>query len=252
MELSSQRRTSVLTGLIAVVVFCAGLRSEIVDRIIATVDDQVITLTDLHWLIRYRGFQPPEDPVARDAFHRDVLGQLINQRLILRESDRTPFVEVRSEEIDRFFGAYTARFDTPETFQDQLRAFGMEETDFRELMRRQIAVNKFIELRFEPFVIVLPDEIEAYYREEYVPELERLDQPVPALALVEETLRQVITVQRTMSQLEQWLVSARARVKVRESLVPKSIEAPNIPSVFHDDIRIIPDPFSRKPSSNQQ
>jgi hypothetical protein len=128
----------------------------------------------------------------------------------------------------------------------------MEETDFRELMRRQIAVNKFIELRFEPFVIVLPDEIEAYYREEYVPELERLDQPVPALALVEETLRQVITVQRTMSQLEQWLVSARARVKVRESLVAKSIEAPNIPAGFHDDVRITPDPFSRKPSSNQQ
>ncbi len=251
MAISPQHRTSLLTGLILAALFSVGFRGEIVDRVIATVDDQVITLVDLHWLVRYRGFRPPEDPAARQDFYRDVLGQLINQKLILRESARTPFVKVQPEEIERFTNAYAARFESWADFENQLRAFGMEESDFRELMERQIAVNKFIELRFEPFVIVLPDEIEAYYREEYVPELERMGQQAPSLAVVEETIRQLLTVQRTTSQLEQWLQSTQARVRIRESLLQTPIEMPNIPPGFRDEVRMIPDPFSKNSSSNR-
>ena len=250
MEYPHQHRKSllILIGLLAILAPAA--KWETVDRVVAEVGDQVITLTDLRWQIDLHDYRKPATEEEQHSLYREVLDQLINQRLIVRDIAKTPFIDVSESELNRFVESYERRFASKEDLERRLREMGMQEQDLRQILRRQLAVNKFIELRFEPFVIILPDDIQEYYRDEYVPELEKKGLPVPGLSVVRETIRQILTVRRTTDQLEEWLQTVRSRTQIRESLFPIPLDMPNLPRQFRDQIHTIPDPFSKKPSSN--
>lgn len=225
--------------------------AETVDRVIAEVGDQVITLTDLRWQIGLHNYPRPKTEAEMHQLYRDVLDQLINQHLIARDISKTPFVGVSEDELNKFFEDYMQRFGSQGKLDQRLRELGMTETDLRRILQRELAVNKFIELRFEPFVIVLPDDIQEYYQREYVPQLEKKDLPVPDLSVVRETIRQILTVRRTTAQLEDWVQNARSRAQIRESLFPQPLDMPNLPPQFKNQIKTIEDPFSKNPSSNR-
>ena len=250
MEYPHQHRKSllILIGLLAILAPAA--KWETVDRVVAEVGDQVITLTDLRWQIDLHDYRKPATEEEQHSLYREVLDQLINQSLIVRDISKTPFIDVSESELNRFVESYERRFASKEDLERRLREMGMQEQDLRQILRRQLAVNKFIELRFEPFVIILPDDIQEYYRDEYVPELEKKGLPVPDLSVVRETIRQILTVRRTTDQLEEWLQTARSRAQIRESLFPIPLDMPNLPRQFRDQIHTIPDPFSKKPSSS--
>lgn len=257
MELSLQYRSPVLSRGCLCLFLLAGLLTtsfaqEEIDRIVATIDDEPITASDLRWHIRYRGFQVPSPPEERDALLRDILDQLINQRLIVKESSKTPFIQVTEAELQQFLEAYLQRFSSQTAYQEQLKELGMHESDFRDALYRQIVVNKFIELRFEPFIIVMPDEIVTYYREEYVPQLQDLQQLIPPLGVVEETIRQILTVQRTTEQLERWLDNTRQRARVNILLFRSPPTLPNIPWIYSDQIELLENPFSKRTSGNRE
>jgi len=204
-------------------------RGEIVDQVAAVVEGEVITLSDLKWLIEFRGFQVPEDEQERRDFYLTVLNQIIEQKLIAMEAEQTPMVEVTADEVEAQIAAYKQRFPTEEAFQQRLVEMQTSLQEFRQIIRRQVAVNKFIEARFKPFIIVLPNEIEEYYRETLVPQLEKLNQPIPALEVVEESIRQILTEQQTNEELERWLRTARQRATVTTLLFRQNPFAPNLP-----------------------
>jgi hypothetical protein len=203
--------------------------AEIVDHVAAAVDDEVITVSDLDWLVRYRNLEVPTDPQQRRSFYMTLLDQVIDQKLIAHEAEQTPIIQVTSEKIDAQIAAYRSRFPSEEAYQQKLSDMEISTGEFRELIRRQLAVNEFIEARFKPFVIVLPTEIEQYYEAEFVPELKRAGQPIPALEVVEESIRQILTEQKTNQELDRWLRSARRRARIAIHLFAQDPRAPNLP-----------------------
>jgi hypothetical protein len=87
----------------------------------------------------------------------------------------------------------------------------------RDRLRWQLQVMKFIDYRFRQFVVVDTKEIEAYYREQFLPELQkRKAVPAPELADVEEGIRKILTEEKLNIQVDEWLASLRkdARIEV--------------------------------------
>jgi len=212
-----------------------GLASEDfgrVDRVVAVVNQDVVTLSDLQWLVDFRGFQVPENSEEQLALFREVLAQLINQRLITSETSRTPFIRVTEKELESFFATYKTRFQTEDEYGEALEKMRMAETDLLRILEAQIAVNKFVQLRFEPFVIVLPNEIQEYYDGEYASDLAEENQVAPPLEVVEETIRQILTVRKTNAQLERWIQTARSSARIHILLSREPSDSPNIPSEF--------------------
>lgn len=256
MELSHQYRTSLLTALLlAGTVLNAGSVPErvgLVERIAATIDEDVITLTELNWFVRFRGFAVPDDPEGERQLQEAVLEQLINQSVVFRESEKTPFVKVTVDELDRYLSQYAGRFSGDEGLAAELLRLGFGVAELRELLRRQLAVNKFVELRFEPFVIVLPDEIQEYYEQTYSTDLQEQGQTPPPLELVEETIREILSVSKTTEQLESWLNSARRRYEIQLLLFRDPVFAPNLPPSLQQGIELLDDPFVSRPSGSPE
>jgi len=219
------------------------LRADVVDQIAATVDEDVITFSDLQWLIEFRGFEVPDDAQKRRDFYLSILDQVIDQKLISVEAEQTPIITITNEDVEAQVTAYKARFASEEKFREKLTEMQMSPYEFRQLIRRQLAVNEFIEKRFKPFIIVLPNDIEQYYREQFLPKLKELNQPIPALDVVEESIRQILTEQRTNEELERWLRTARRRARVTNLLFRENPYAPNLPPGMAKDTKLqkVPD-----------
>ncbi len=216
-----------------------------VDQIAAVVDTHVITLSDLLWTIRYRGLEVPDEPDARRDFLLQVLGQLVEQEQIAREAAQTPGVHVTDEDVQARLAAYRSQFPSEEVYQARLRAIEMTEADLRQLVSRQLAVLQFVKVRFEPFIIVLPDQIQEYYDQELVPELERGGQQPPPLEVVEEQIRQVLTLERTNAEVDTWVRNAGRKADVEILLYRTPGWLPNVPNHFSNDLELRPVPGSQ-------
>ena len=84
------------------------LNAQLVDRVAAVVNDEVITLSDLEWAIGYKRLSIPGDPAAREELLRATLNQLVEQKLIAAEAAATPGLEVSLPEIEQRIEAYRA------------------------------------------------------------------------------------------------------------------------------------------------
>jgi len=233
----------VLIAVIAISLAIMALRADVVDQIAAVVDEEVITFSDLQWLIDFRGFDVPADPQQRRDFYLSILDQVIDQKLIAMEAEQTPIITITDQDVEAQIAAYKKRFASEEEFRGKLAEMQMSPYEFRQLIRRQLAVNEFIEKRFKPFIIVLPNDIEQYYREQFLPKLKELNQPIPALEVVEESIRQIMTEQRTNEELERWLRTARRRARVTNLLFQENKFAPNLPPGLAKDTKLqkVPD-----------
>jgi hypothetical protein len=213
--------------------------AQVVDRVAAVVNNDPIMLSDLRWLILYRGLREPEGEQERAEFYASILDQLIDQKLIAAEALQTPGIEVGPGAVAEQVAVYRKRFKTDQEFQLQLRRMKMSEDDLNELIHRQLAVLRFVKIRFEPFIIVLPDQIEVYYKEELLTQLAE-GAAVPSLELVQEQIRQILTLTRVNQEIDNWVQGARSKARVEVLLSREPRLSPNLPPGLDTELEMRP------------
>lgn len=239
------QKTTFLSSLGLLLFFCSLISpaaAEVVDQIAGVVEGEIVTLSDIRWLLRYKGMSAPEDPAARRELHMTVLNRIIDQKLIANQAQQTPGIRITSEEVEAQLEAYRSRFANQEEFQERLEAMEISLPDLRDLIRRELAVWKFVQLRFEPFIIVLPQQIQTYYEEELVPRLEASGSPIPPLELVQEQIREILILERTNEAMDRWVTNARRRARVQILLDRKEPPTPNLPPGLRETIELRPVP----------
>ena len=87
----------------------------------------------------------------------------------------------------------------------------------RQLLARQIYIERYLDYKFRPTVQVETADIDAYYKNELLPELAKKNQPAPRPADVGEQIREVL-VQRGISSLTaKWLDETKSRLKIERT-----------------------------------
>ena len=82
------------------------------------------------------------------------------------------------------------------------------------MLEQQIYLSRFLDYRFRPAAQVDEKQIEAYYNDEFAPQLKARGGKVPPVDDVEDTIREVL-VQRDIDTLaKQWLDDTRDRLKI--------------------------------------
>src|SRR5947199_10859017 len=81
--------------------FAVCARQKVVDQIIALVNEEIITRSDLLWSLAMDPQAPnPAEGVSSDLL-RQKLDVLIDQRLIAQEARRVPTAEITAEDINQ-------------------------------------------------------------------------------------------------------------------------------------------------------
>jgi hypothetical protein len=130
------------------------------------------------------------------------------------EATESHFPQPAQSEVDRELARVVAQFRSPEAYAAKLRELGLSAAEVRQLLARQIYVERYIDYKFRPTAQVESADIENYYQKELLPELARKNQPTPSLAEVEGQIRELLT-QRAITDLAmKWLDETKARLKI--------------------------------------
>jgi hypothetical protein len=120
------------------------VRADTIDRVLAVVSGQMITLTDVT-AARDLGLQTAEtglDPV------RVILTKLIDRELVLVEVERYAPPEPSADAVDREVQRVRARFASPQALDAALARSGIDEAHLRETLRQDLRVAAYMSQRF--------------------------------------------------------------------------------------------------------
>ena len=121
-----------------------AVRAETIDRVLAVVAGQLITLTDVRAAIdlRLQATEGAADPV------RAVLTKLIDRELILVEVDRYAPPEPTAEAVNREVERVRARFESQQALDDALARSVFDEKHLRETLRQELRMRAYLDQRF--------------------------------------------------------------------------------------------------------
>jgi hypothetical protein len=190
------------------------VRAEVIDRIVAVVNQQVITLGDVEQEEKFQDLGLVADPLAEDRketqklIQSEIIHKLIQQRLIRDQVLSFPGSEVNSSEVERQMEALKQKWGGEQQFQRMLAGDDISLDGLRQRLEWQMQVLKFLDSRFRQFVVVEPKEIEEYYTKEFLPELAKRGETInPPLTQVEEQIRQIIAEDKINAEVDSWLKS---------------------------------------------
>ncbi|MGI8785015.1 MAG: SurA N-terminal domain-containing protein [Acidobacteriota bacterium] len=215
----------VLAGF-AVLATSPAAQGRIVDRVAAIVNDEIVTLSDIQWAIAMSGAELAADQKEREKQYEEALEGIIAEKLIQQEVSRTPITMVSDEEVERQHREFDKTFGSHEEHEAFLKRIGMDHAEMHRIIRRQISTLHFIESRFKPFIIVLPDELQRYYEDMWVPKLRAEGIAPPPLSEVEEQVRANLIEDKIDEELEKWKRNARRKANVVILLYRRN---PNLP-----------------------
>lgn len=194
---------------------CCVARAEIVERIVATIDNRPIMQSQLLEELRVTAFLNGEKPDLGPANRRRTAVRMVEQTLFRREMELTHFAEPEAAQIEEALKAVKGRFGGAAEFERELKACGIGESALGPALERQMALLAFIELRFRPQVQVLETEARKYYETVVVPEYARKRLPPPPFEEARGQCEEALVQQLVDQRVEAWLQEAKGRTRIR-------------------------------------
>jgi peptidyl-prolyl cis-trans isomerase SurA len=136
-----------------------GSYGRIVDRVLATVGGEAITLADYQKFVRTAG-----DVDIRETVEQDMLKKMIEEKIILQEAKRKG-VEVSGAEVDRTIAEVKQQYSlSPDDLEKMLKEEGTTLAAYRTTTRESIMISKLIDSDVDAKVFIGDQEIDEYYR----------------------------------------------------------------------------------------
>ncbi len=190
---------------------CVYSHSEIIDRIVAVINEEVITLTDVR-IAEAFGLYTEEIEEERGDPRSQILERLIDQKVVVQLSSEDMLIKY--EELDEFLMRITQRLGADEV-ERRLRQFGLDREDLRDCVREIIRYQTFISQIFSRVNPVSLKEIENYYQEIYVPEqIEKKVEPQPMMEILDE-IESRVKQEKTRAQIKDWIKNLRDKSDIQ-------------------------------------
>jgi hypothetical protein len=201
--------------ILAVLLFAAALPAEIIDQIAVSLDNEVITRSQVLEEARVTAFLNGEKPDLGATNLRKTADRLIEQILVLREMDLTRFPKPSAAEVDAAFKQVKDRFPGAEQLRQALESAGVTEAQVRSALDRQLTLLRFVELRFRPEVQVQESEAKQYYETVFLPEVRKKGiKPEPDFEEVRDQCEEALAAQLVDKRLDAWLADTRSRSRI--------------------------------------
>jgi len=210
--MDKMKRAAILF-LLSLFIGCAAVFSseEVIDRLVAVVNEEVITLTDLR-IAEAFGIYDEELETGEGNTHSHILEKLIDQKLVIQLSGEE--ISVADEEPEEILKGMTEKLGVNEVDR-RLAEFGLAWDDLKECVREKILYQTIIAQKFSKVNPVSVKEIEDYYQETYVPaQKEKGEEPKPMMEILVE-IESGIKQEKIKTQVEDWIANLREKSDIR-------------------------------------
>ncbi|KPK40387.1 MAG: hypothetical protein AMJ78_07260 [Omnitrophica WOR_2 bacterium SM23_29] len=161
-------RSLLIFILIASCAVAYGQPNEFRNKIVAVVNEDVITQTDLDVALasvvaEYKQIYSGNELTMRiEEARQEILNQMIEEKLILQEAKKRK-VEVADAEVEERLGEVRSRFSTEDDFDFALNESGLTFDTLRNRYKEQIMMHKLVNYEIRERIVVTPSEVTEYY-----------------------------------------------------------------------------------------
>ena len=163
-----------MAGILVFLTFWAySAAAEYIDRIVAVVNDDVITLSELEdtggqIFERIRQQAPAgEAEKALQKARSEILSGMIDN-MIVRQKAKEMSISVEESEIDMAISQMLTRINAPyEEFKKELAKMNVTEQEYRDNVRDQLLKSKLIGYQVSSRIVITEKDIMKYYEKDY-------------------------------------------------------------------------------------
>jgi hypothetical protein len=186
---------------------------EVVDRIVARIENDVILLSDVRLLSHYQLLV--EGKAESDS---EILDRLIDQWIVRNEANiaRTP--KTSDADIDRAVQRLVKGFSTPQDYEARRKLAGLSEADIRRVTADQLFLNSYLDSRFRPTVHVDEQAVQDFYNNALLPRAQARGTAPPTLEAAHDYIQDALIQRGIDQQAERWLQESHARVRITKML----------------------------------
>jgi hypothetical protein len=193
------RQRFISTVMTLVLLTAIPARAEIIDKIVAILDNTfIITLSDVR---KERAIQVA---LGRDSENDDkIVEALLEKRLFEQQIALFRDIEVDDDEVAKRIQAV----QVPP---------GVSLEDIRDTVRDEIRRNEFTIQRFRPFLKVTEEEVRDVYEKNVMPAIRAAGGPMPSVEQGLETARTIVIADKMNKEVDDWLKELKGRVSIEK------------------------------------
>ena len=182
---------------------------EVMDRIVARVETDIILLSDVRQLSRYQAFL--DGKAQSDA---DILNRLIDQWIVRNEAGLARFPQPSDDDVNRSIERLKRSFSSPEEFLARQKQSGITDDEIRRFVTAQLYLSNYLDSRFRPAIQIDEKAIDDFYKSRVVPRAESRGQTPPTLENARDFIQEALVQRAINEQADRWLKESRSRVRV--------------------------------------
>lgn len=186
---------------------------EVVDRIVAHVENDVVLLSDVRALSRYQQFLD-----GKSETDSQILDRLIDQWIVRTEADASHSPHPSEADIDRSVARVRSSFASEQDYEARRKEAGLSEQDIRAMASSQLYLSNYLDSRFRPVVQIDPKDVEDFYQSAVVPRAKARGQEPPTLDAARDAIQEALIQNGINQQAEQWLKESRLRLHIEKSI----------------------------------
>ena len=186
---------------------------EIVDRIVARVEDGVILWSDVRALSRYQEFL--DGKPESDA---QILDRLIDQWIVRTEAGVSRSPQPSEADIDRSIGRLRSSFNSEQEYETRKKQAGLNDQEIRAMAAAQLYLSNYLDSRFRPAVQIDPKAVEDFYQKAVLPRAKARGQEPPTLEASRDYIQEALVQSGINEQAEKWLKESRLRLHIEKLL----------------------------------
>jgi hypothetical protein len=207
------RRTirSAAIGLVVVAAYASG--QEVVDRIAARVDTDIILLSDVRALARYQSFM--DEKAQSDS---EILDRLIDQWIVRNEAKAALYPQPSDADVQRSLERLKRSFSSPEVFEERKKQAGLTDEELLNMQKSTLYLSNYLDSRFRASIEIEDKDIEEFYKTRVVPRAESRGQTPPTLEAARGYIQEALVQRAINVQADRWLKESRARVRIEKLL----------------------------------
>ncbi len=194
-----------------------GAAQEVIDRVAARVENDIVLLSDVRVLARYQ--QLVDGKSESDA---QILDRLIDQWIVRNEAETARFPRPSDDEVSRGVERVQKSFTSAEEYEARKKQVGLTAADIRTMVSAQLYLSNYLDSRFRPSVKIEPKEVEDFYDKAVIPRAQARGQAPPSLDAARDYIRDALIQRSIDEQAERWLNESRGRVHVEKMLEPSA------------------------------
>jgi len=195
---------------------------EVIDSVVVAVNHKPIFRSDWDEAVCYEMFMQRKSLAAvTDADRGAALQRLIDRQLLKGQMTGEHALQPSEDDLRNDLAKLRAQVpqgNDEKSWQELLAGYGLTEELLKEHLRAEVQIMNFVEVRLRPNVHVQPEEVEAYYRNQLLPDLEKTGGKVVAFEDVEPRIRELLTQQHMDELLDAWLHNLRQQAQIRSNV----------------------------------